>query len=60
MKRQSLVQIRLFFKKTKFPLSKSISFNFKTPNKQMLALFSNKTVENFSFAEIFDFVEVRL
>ena len=60
MKRHSLVQIRLFFKKTKFLLSKSISFNFKTPNKQMLALFSNKTVENFSFAEIFDFVEVRL
>lgn len=42
MKHHSLVQISLFFKKTKFALLKSNYFHFKTPNTQKSVFFKTK------------------
>ena len=41
-KHHSLVQISVFFKKTKFKPLKSINFHFKTPTKQILVIFRTK------------------
>ena len=46
MKRDSLIQISLFFKKTKFTLLESIYFRFKTPNIQNSVLFWTKLLKN--------------
>lgn len=42
MKRHRLVQINVFFKKTRFTLSKSIYFHFKKQANQMLAFFQSR------------------
>ena len=42
MKRHSLVQISMFFKKTNFTLSKSIYFHFKMPPKSMVVIFRTR------------------
>ena len=48
MKRQSLVQINMFFKKTKFTLLKSIYFHIKTPTK-ICCILSDRAREKFNF-----------
>ena len=41
-KHNSLVQISMFFKKTKLTPLKSINFHFETPTKKILVIFQTK------------------
>ena len=59
MKCHSLVQISLFFKKTKLTLLKSIHLHFKTPTKQMLGIFKQNW-EKSDLAKILSRMRARL
>ena len=56
---QQLVQISVFFMKSKFTPLKPFYFHFETPIKQMLVLFSNKNKEKLNLAKIYSNMRVR-
>ena len=50
--RQNLLQISVFFKKTKFARLKSIYFHFKTSIRQMLVLFKTLAKSSLKSADL--------
>ena len=59
MNRHNLVQISVFFMKSKFTPLKPFYLHFETPIKQMLVLFSNKTKKKLNLAKIYSNMKVR-